>query len=108
MKTEPERRSAVWSVPEIFGCITSLKDSCLLCGSIQTVCADTVKAGIHSLDPAVKILLCLRKQVFQTIERKVCHAAAMGTDEMTVPGSVRIKVVSAVAHMEPQDLASVR
>lgn len=81
---------------------------CPFRGSIQTVRADAAETGIHSLDPAVKALFCLRKQVFQTIERKICYAAAAGTDKMTVSGSVRVKVIDAVAYMEPQDLASVR
>lgn len=76
-------------------------------GFTQAVTAKAVKTSGLSLDSAAEIFPCVGKHVLHAAKLQIRHAAAGRADKMTVPGSIRVKMVNAVAYLQSLYFSSV-
>jgi hypothetical protein len=74
---------------------------------VQTIAAESVKTSGLSVYSAVKCLLGLGEHIIHAVKLQICHTTAVRADKMTVTGSIRVKMVNAVAYLQALYFSSV-
>ena len=75
---------------------------------VQAFAADPIKTGHLFFYSAVKVLLCHREHIVQTVHLQISHTAALGTDKMAVQGSIPVEMIDTVTHLKSLYFSPVR